>query len=602
MRIGAGACGADPGAPGRNTTRWAREHLTFRPVTVAQGRDGGAAAGEGVPPALAAAETQLLAPGGAFETEVVEVAGRPMQVFRNRLRSLREALAASAAHGEAPYVIFTDGYDRRVLTFAEHHRMVASVAAALADRYGVRPGDRVAILAANCPEWIVTFWAATSLGAIAVGCNGWWVGPEIRHALADCEPAVLVADRARLARLDGDAGLPTVVVEEDFDALSMHAPDAALPEVPIGEDDPALILYTSGTTGRPKGAVNTHRNVLAAVGLSFFHGLRMLMAYPPPGDLGPPCQLVTSPLFHVSGLHMAAVAFLVGGVRSVWTTGRFDPVTVMRVIEAERVTHWSFTPTMLHRVVHHPDVGRYDLSSLRSGGGGGATFSPALLRRAKEVLPALRTTMGVGYGQTECAALATLNSGEELNRYPTSVGRPLPTVELRICDAQGRPVPDGVDGEICVRGPMVMPGYWGRPDETAAVLDPDGWLHTGDLGHLSGGRLYLAARRYDLIVRGGENVYPAEIEQCLEEHPDVAEVAVLGVPHDEWGQEVAAIVVPAPGRRPEIGDLEAHCRARLAAFKVPTRWELRDEPLPRNAAGKVMRHVLAGAPNPQVES
>jgi acyl-CoA synthetase (AMP-forming)/AMP-acid ligase II len=559
-------------------------------------------AADGVPPALAAAEAELLAPGGLFETEVVEVAGRPMAVFRNRMRSLREALAASAGHGDAPYVTFTDGERRRTLTFAEHHRAVAAVAAALAERHGVGPGDRVAILAANCPEWIVTFWAATSLGAIAVGCNGWWVGPEIRHALADCDPALLVADRARLARLDGDAGVPTVVVEDDFAALVSHAPGAALPDTPIGEDDPALILYTSGTTGRPKGAVNTHRNVIAAVGLSFFHGLRMMMSGLTPPSPDPPVQLVTSPLFHVSGLHMAAVAFLVGGVRSVWTTGRFDPVTVMRVIEAERVTHWSFTPTMLHRVVTHPDVGRYDLSSLRSGGGGGAAFSPTLQRRAKEVLPALRTTMGVGYGQTECAALATLNAGEELNRYPTSVGRPLPTVELAIRDPQGRPVPDGVDGEICVRGPMVMPGYWRRPEETAAVLDADGWLRTGDLGHLAGGRLYLAARRFDLILRGGENVYPAEVEQCLEEHPDVAEVAVLGVAHEEWGQEVAAIVVPAAGRRPEAAALEAFCRERLAAFKVPTRWEVRDEPLPRNAAGKVMRHVLAGAELTQREA
>ncbi len=450
----------------------------------------------GVPVALAKIESDLVAPGGFFEVVDEEVLGERMAVFKNRMANLREAVVASVGFADREYLIFSDGENRRVVTFLEHERAVASVAAALRDRYDVGPGDRVAILAANCPEWIVTFWAAVSLGAIAVGLNGWWVAPEIRYGIEDSDPKVLVADRKRLERLgDEGAGIPTIVIEDEFDALWHHDLEAPLPDVPIAEDDPAVILYTSGTTGRPKGAINTHRNVVAALGLSFFHGARMAMLNPADPDAAQPCQLVTSPLFHVSGLHMTAVAYLVGGVRSIWTTGKFDPVVVMRLIQDEQVTHWSYTATMLHRVVTHPALDDHDLTSLRSGGGGGSTFSPALQKRAKEALPNLGKTMGVGYGQTECAALATLNSGEELNLFPESAGRPLPTVQLEIRDLSGDALPEGVEGEIHLRGPMIMPGYWRRPEATADVIGPGHWLRTGDIGRLEGGRLYLASRR-----------------------------------------------------------------------------------------------------------
>lgn len=547
----------------------------------------------GVPAALAKIEADLVAPGGFFAVTEEVVLGEPMQVFERRMGNLREAVVASVGFADQEYLIFSDGDERRVLTFAQHERVVASVAAALRDRYGVGPGDRVAILAANCPEWIVTFWATISLGAIAVGLNGWWVGPEIRYGIEDADPKVLVADAKRLARLDGeDPGVPTIVIEQDFDALWHRDLDAPLPDGPIGEDDPAVILYTSGTTGRPKGAVNTHRNIIAALGLSFFHGARMAILNPASPDADPACQLVTSPLFHVSGLHMTAVAYLVGGVRSIWTSGRFDPELVMQLIERERITHWSYTATMLHRVVSHPALDQYDLSSLRSGGGGGSTFSPALQLRAKAALPNLGRTMGVGYGQTECAALATVNSGEELNLFPESAGRPLPTVQLEIRDLDGKPVAEGEEGEIHLRGPMVMPGYWRRPEATAEVIGPGRWLRTGDIGWLDGGRLYLASRRRDLIIRGGENIYPVEIENRLEAHPGVAEVAVVPVDHEELGQEVRAVVVAAPGVTLAPDELASWCAEAMAYFKVPTHWDIRAEPLPRNASGKVVKQVL----------
>jgi long-chain acyl-CoA synthetase len=549
----------------------------------------------GVPDGMAELETQLLGPGGFFEVTTADVGGETMTVFANRLPNLRAALEAAEAFGDREYVVFADRTTRRVITHADHRRAVASVARVLREEYGVGPGDRVAILAANCPEWIVTFWAAVSLGAIAVGLNGWWVGDEIRYGVADCEPAVLVADRRRLDRLAGEPlDVPTIVIEDDFDRMWHAFPDDPLPSVPIAEDDPALILYTSGTTGRPKGAVNTHRNVLAAIGMSFFHGARVAMSRPadPAAADRPICQLVTYPLFHVSGLHMGAIAFMVSGIRSVWLLGRFDEEVVMELIQSEGVTGWSYTPTMLHRIVHHPRLAEYDLSGLRQGGGGGAAFSPALLERARTAIPNIRSSMGVGYGQTECAALATINSGEELVAFPESAGRPLPTIDLEIRADDGRPLPEGVDGEIMVRGPMVMPGYWRRPEATAETLLTGGWLRTGDIGRMEGGRLYLATRKRDMILRGGENVYPMEIENRLEAHPDVAEVAVIGVDDEVLGQEVKAVVVAMPGATLDTEALGVFCGEALAYYKVPTHWEVRTQPLPRNALGKVVKAVL----------
>ncbi len=531
-----------------------------------------------------------------FELVEEEVLGERMQVFKNRAPSLRALVERSAGFGDAEYVIFGE----RRITFAQHERAVASVARALRERFGVSPGDRVAILAANCPEWIVTFWATVSLGAIAVGLNGWWTADEILYGVGDCEPKVLIADAKRLARLAGtDPGVPVVEIKSQFDALLNYDLTAPLPDVPIAEDDPAIILYTSGTTGRPKGALQSHRNVIALVGLTTYSGLRNLMlAPPPPADAppaDPPCVFVTNPLFHVSGLHTAAVTCLASGVRSVWNVGRFDPAVAMATIARERVTSWGAMNTAVHRMIAHPEFGKHDLSSLRQIGGGGAPTPPELQRRMREAFPSIRFggTLGHGYGSTESGALATIIGGEEWARYPESVGRPLPTVQIQIRDATGRPLPEGEEGEICIRSPLVMLGYWRRPRETAETIAPGRWLRTGDVGRMVDGRLYLASRKRDMIIRGGENVYPIEIENRLAEHPDVAEAAVIGVEHEELGQEVKAVIVPRPDRTPDFAELARFVGEKLAYYKVPAHWELRDE-LPRNATGKVLKHVLAG--------
>jgi acyl-CoA synthetase (AMP-forming)/AMP-acid ligase II len=552
---------------------------------------------------LSEIEARLLAAGAPFETTQEPVLGETMPVFKQRARSLVELLAVSRAHGDAEYLVC----DGERVSYAEHVGRVASVAKAMHERFGVERGDRVAILAANGPEWITSYWAALSLGAIAVGLNAWWSGDEIAYGLADCEPRLLVADGKRLARLGSSAPVPVVEIESEFAKLRDYDPGAELPRVAIEEDDPATILYTSGTTGRPKGAVNTHRGILTFVRASLFHGARILMhaaarGAVPAGPQPATCMFVNTPLFHVSGLYSGAVIPLATGIKTVWTRRRFDPAHVMHTIESERVTNWGPMGTMVHRLARHPDLGRHDLSSVRNVGSGGAPIGPELLRLMRDVFPNARASVGVGYGLTESTSGIAMIFGEELEERPGSVGRALPTVAIEIRDEEGRAVPEGVEGEIHVRGPQVMREYWRRPRESAESILPGRWLRTGDWGRLEQGYLYVNSRKRDLILRGGENVYPAEIEQCLEAHPGVREAAVLGVDHPELGQEVKAIVVPAEGAAPDPRELKNFVRERLAYFKVPAHVELRASALPRNAAGKVLKHLLRdGGESPFLE-
>ncbi len=312
------------------------------------------------------------------------------------------------------------------------------------------------------------------------------------------------------------------------------------------------------------------------------------------GATPPPSVLVTSPLFHVSGLHSAAVACLANGVRTVWMMGRFDAGRALAIIAREKVTSWGYTATLLHRIAYHPDVLSFERTSLRQLGGGGSPIAPSLQARAREVFPGIAETFGVGYGLTECTALATLNAGPELAAHPRSVGRPMPTVDIEIRDDGGNALAQGSSGEVYVRSPLVMLRYWENEAATAEAVGDGRWLRTGDLGRIEGGRLYLETRKRDLILRGGENVYPVEIEQRLEQHPSVAEAAVYGVSHRELGEEVKAVVVRMGGARVDVGELTRWVADALAYFKVPTHWEITESPLPRNATGKVLKDVLRG--------
>lgn len=544
-----------------------------------------------------AAHALLTGEGGYFETIHEMVGDTEMLVLKNRTKNLREMLLASANHGEgeARYYLFDDD---RAATFNENIEHAAALGAALRERYGIGPGDRVAILGANSPEWIQTFWATVSQGAIAVAMNGWWTADEIRHGLELTTPKVLIADQRRLERLDGDPGMPVIVMEDELADLIAAGAGIPMSDVPIVEDDPAAILFTSGTTGRPKGAITTHRNFLAYVSCAFILGARDAVRFPAgdsaPATADPALRLAASPLFHISGLHASAITAVASGLGSLWTTGRFDPEKVLQLTEKHRITGWGGVTTQMWRIIEHPEFDRYDTSSVQSIGGGGSVWSPELQRACRAALPHAAQAVGVGYGLTECAGLATHASDDILTTHPDSVGYPIPTADVKIYDDDDQLLPDGDIGNVCVRGPMVIPGYWENPDATAETIRPGGWLRTGDFGHMRDGLLFLASRRTDLIIRGGENIYPTEIENRLDEHPDVLEVAVIGVDHRELGQEVKAVVVPREGTSVEAQELGEWVAQKLASFKVPAHWEIRSEALPRNASGKILKNVVSG--------
>lgn len=540
---------------------------------------------------------RLTAPGGPFEIGLEDVGGRSMQVFTQRRRSLGQVVRDSTRFGDAPYLVTAHGS----MGFGEHHQRVAALATALRDDLGVRPGDRVAILAANRPDWIQVFWATVSIGAVAVGMNSLWAPAEVHHALRLTRPRVLVADpprRALTGPLDPDLGdLAVVDLDKDLPGLLARHVGAPLPDVAVDEDDPAVILFTSGTSGRAKGATHSHRNVLAALS---FHLLNDAVA----AELGAPPQsrrfLLATPLFHIAALHNLAVPRLAVGDTAVLHLGRFDVDEVLRLVERERVTNWGAVPTMLSRLVDRAEergLDDVDLSSLRTVSVSSAPSSPALKERLRDVLPVAGRSLGTTYGLTESSSAATLATPAELLTDPHTVGRAVPTMEVAVRDGDGVSVPAGHEGEIHLRGPLMMLGYWDDSAATAAALDAEGWFRTGDLGTLTDdGHLRVSSRRSDLILRGGENVYPAEVEDQLITHPAVAECIVMGVLDDDLGEAVGAVVVLRDHAEAGVDDLLGHLRPRLARYKLPTRWVLQREPLPRNATGKVMRREVCLEP------
>jgi len=545
---------------------------------------------------------RLTGPGAPFELRIEEVRGRPMRNFARRPRSLVEVVAQAAAHGEREFLVQGD----RRICYAEFAELVAGTARSFGE-IGLQQGDRLAILSYNSLDYVISVFAAASLGSIAVPLNGWWVEEEIDHALRDSGSRLLMVDERLHPRVQNLVGEVESLEKVLFSGAAAPAGTLPLreliqphrdskPLVEIDEDDPFAIVYTSGTTGRPKGCITTHRGTITQVMGIILHGMLAAAlgeAGPLPSDGSQPTSLMTSPLFHVSGLHTGMCTAMAAGAKVVMNQGRFDPDQVLELIEREKVTTWGGIPTLLHRLVHSPNLARYDLSRMTRVTVGGASTTPETMAQAARVLP-VEPGINVGFGITETHGIVMMNGGADLARKPTSVGQPVPYFDAKLVDEEGREVGEGELGELCLYGPTVTPGYWNRPDATAEAIR-EGWLHTGDLAYRDAdGDYHIADRTKDMIIRGGENVYCVEIENCLAAHPEIDEAAIIGVPDPELGERVKAVVRRREGSRLDEAGVRRHVGASLAAFKVPELVEFTDALLPRNPAGKILKDQLRG--------
>jgi len=581
-------------------------------------------------PTRAEATAALTGPGGPFEMEEVVVRGVPLRAWKSAPATLRSVFELSGGHSDKTFLVYED---ERV-TFGEHYATVAALGRQLVDRFGIRPGDRVAIAMRNLPEWVTAFWAVITVGAVAVPLNAWWTGEELAYGLADSGSRIAFVDEERQGRIAHHlaevSGLEAMIVtceEHDpdtggrrpavgctldrgsagplavvpfADAVGDAAEGAALVEVDIDPDDDATIFYTSGTTGRPKGAVGTHRNSVSNLMNLFFvstlGGMRRTKAQIAASPGVQNANLLSVPLFHATGCHALLVTNTAAGGKLVMMH-HFDPERALELIERERITVFGGVPAMVMQVIDSPDFAKRDTSSVQSISYGGAPCPPDLVRRIKEHFPS--GAPGNGYGLTETSAMTTMNSGDDYVRKPDSVGPPAPVCDVAVVPedwaaAEPPDLPADPDrtGELWIRGPNVVRGYWEKPEATAASFTR-GWLHTGDVARIDDeGFVHIVDRAKDMIIRGGENVYCVEIEAALHEHPAVADCAVIGVPHPVLGEEVGAVVVLRPGMEVAADELSRHVRERLAAFNVPTRYWFRGEELPRNPAGKILKREL----------
>ncbi|HEX8421245.1 MAG TPA: class I adenylate-forming enzyme family protein [Sphingomonas sp.] len=554
---------------------------------------------------IAQAHAMLTAPGTKFEMETIDIRGVSTRVWKNAPPTLRFLIEASRGHGAQLFTIYED---ERV-SYEATYRAVATLAARLV-ALGVGKGDRVALAMRNLPEWPVAFFAATAIGAIMVPLNAWWTGGELEYGLADSGAKVLIVDAERHARLrEQYARLPAleqVLVSraaEPLDGIASRLedvigaphdwetlPETALPAVDLVTDDDATIFYTSGTTGAPKGALGTHRNLMTNILSGGYAGARsFLRRGEAPPEPSPRVGLTVIPLFHVTACSASMMGTIATGSTMVFMR-KWDTVRAMEIIEREKVNLTGGVPTIAWQLLEHPDRDKYDLSSLEAIAYGGAPSAPELVKRIYTEFGALP---GNGWGMTETMATVTSHSSEDYLNRPTSAGPPVAVADLKIVAEDGvTELPVGEIGELWARGPMIVKGYWKKPEATAATF-VDGWVRTGDLARLDEeGFCYVVDRAKDMVIRGGENIYSTEVENVLYAHPAVTDCALIGLPHRTLGEEPAAVVHLCPGCEASEAELQAWVRERLAVFKTPVAIRFVPETLPRNANGKILKKDL----------
>jgi long-chain acyl-CoA synthetase len=561
---------------------------------------------------IAQAHQMLAAPGTMFEVGEAVVRGITLKVWKNAPPNLTMLFEAGQLHAGRDYLV----YENERVTFDSHRRAALSLANVLKSK-GVTKGDRVAIVMRNLPEWSVAFWACVLAGAVATPLNAWWTGPELEYGLQDSGSKVAIVDverwerlrehidacpdleRVFVSRLSEEVAHPRVEKLEEYIGASNlwpHLPTNSTPAEALGlaPDDDVAIFYTSGTTGKPKGAVITHRNILSNIlnGASAqARGfLRRGEAPPQPDPTAPQkASLLSVPFFHATGCFAMMLPAMMTGNKMVMQR-RFDAEAALGLIEREKITQIGGVPTIAWQILEHPRFGDFDTSSIETVAYGGAPSAPELVKRIRAQFP--KSSPGQGWGMTETSATAVSNFAEDYENRPASCGVPSMTGEVRIVGEGNADMPVGEVGELWYRGPIVVRGYWNKPQATADTF-VDGWVKTGDLAKVDEeGFVYIVDRAKDMLIRGGENIYCVEVENALYDHPAVMDAAVVGIEHMTLGEEPAAVVHLKPGHEASEADLRQHVADRIAAFKVPVKVLFLPEPLPRNANGKILKSEL----------
>jgi long-chain acyl-CoA synthetase len=545
------------------------------------------------------ANTAVTGSGQIFELIDGEVRGVKMKVFKNAPAHLGQVFAGSRGHGDKTFLVYED----EIITFAQAADRIDALASLLVNVYGVKKGDRVAVAMRNFPEWVMSFAAIISVGAVNVSMNSWWTEDEMDFALEDSGATVLICDQQRF-----DIGAASCV-KKNIKVLVVRA-EKPLPAgvdkweevLPLGDkhpgadispDDDATILYTSGTTGRPKGAVSTHRAIISSIMAFSARNTIFQMSGTKLKDVDGP-EVPTSfilivPLFHVTGCVPVMLSCFVAGLKLA-IMYKWDPEKALEMIEREQITNFVGVPTQSWDLVNSPAFEKYDTSSLRAVGGGGAPSPTSLVGKVNDKVK--NGNPQLGYGMTETNAFGPAITGSDYLSHPTSTGRASWPMMVEVRDENLKPVPTGQSGEIWFFGPMLIRGYWNRPDATAETI-VDGWLRSGDLGRLDAdGYVYVEDRVKDMILRAGENVYGAEVESAIYEHPAIHEAAVFGVPHERLGEEVGVAILVNDGMTLTPEELWAFLDAKIAKFKIPTQVVIMTDPLPRNAAGKFLKREL----------
>lgn len=543
---------------------------------------------------------RLTAPAQPFALNTTEVDGVEYRNYATMPANMGQYFQLMRRHAGKEFAV----YQGERLTYAQAWSQSAALATALREDYGVLPGDRVAILSRNNPQWMISFMAVLSIGAVAVPMNAWWTTEELDYGLRDSGACLVVADRVRVERLlplvqplalrliaiDDCSGLEVTAIPF-ADVVAARA-GAAMPEVAVAPDDYATIMYTSGSTGHPKGALSSHRGILSALYSWILMGTVSKTLSPPAQDAPslPACGLLTIPLFHCTASHSAFLLSLITG-RKLVIMYKWDVEEALRLIEAEKVTWFTGVPTMSAELQAAARKSSRDLSSLTEIFAGGAARPPDQVGKIQDAFR--KSSPGIGYGLTETNALGAVNSGAFYLANPHSTGRAVPAVtDIAILDGTQRQLPAGEHGEVCIRSPANCRGYWNRPEASAEAFR-NGWFHTGDIGYLDdNGFLYIVDRKKEIIIRGGENISCLEVEAAIYRHPAVFEVAVFGLPDERLGEAVGAVIVLQPGGALDQAALHEHLREHLAAFKLPGHVWFTHEPLPRIASGKIFKRAL----------